>query len=52
MKKLMRLFRKEDGQSLVEYALIIALVSVALIVGLGALSTEIGATFTDIVTAL
>ena len=52
MKKLMRLFRTEDGQSLVEYALIIALVSVALIVGLGALSTEIGDTFTDIVTAL
>ena len=52
MKKLMRIFRTEDGQSLVEYALIIALVSVALIVGLGALSTEIGATFTTIVASL
>lgn len=52
MKKLMRLFKTEDGQSLVEYALIIALVSVALIIGLGALSTEVGNTFTDIVNAL
>ena len=52
MKKLMKLFRTEDGQSLVEYALIIALVSVALVVGLGGLSTEIQGTFTDIVKAL
>ena len=52
MKKLMKLFRTEDGQSLVEYALIIALVSIALVVGLTALSTGVEATFTDIIASL
>ena len=52
MKKLMKLFRKEEGQSLVEYALIISLVAVALVVGLTALSGGIGTTFTTIVGSL
>ena len=40
--------RREEGQTLVEYALIIALVSVALVAALTALKTDIGAVFTKI----
>ena len=42
----------ERGQGLVEYALIIALVSVALILGLQGLGTDIGSVFDEIGTAL
>ena len=42
----------ERGQGLVEYALIIALVSVALVAALGALSGGIDAAFDDVITAL
>jgi pilus assembly protein Flp/PilA len=42
----------ETGQTLVEYALIIALVSVALIVALGALTGDITGVFGKIGTAL
>jgi Flp pilus assembly pilin Flp len=42
----------EEGQGLVEYALIIALVSILLVGALGALSTGIGAQFTSIVTSM
>lgn len=52
MKKLMRIFRRDEGQSLVEYALIIALVAIALVAGLGALSAGISGTFDSIVTSL
>jgi pilus assembly protein Flp/PilA len=41
--------RDEDGQTLVEYALIIALVSIALVVGLQALEGGITGVFDDIV---
>jgi pilus assembly protein Flp/PilA len=40
-----RLRRDEDGQGLVEYALIIALVSVFLIAALKVLGTDIGEVF-------
>jgi pilus assembly protein Flp/PilA len=43
-----RLVKEEEGQGLVEYALIIALVSVLLVVGLTALKDGIAGTFTDI----
>ena len=43
---------REEGQTLVEYALIIALVSVGLIGALTALKTQIGDVFTAIGTAL
>ncbi|MDP9311081.1 MAG: Flp family type IVb pilin [Chloroflexota bacterium] len=38
-------FEQEEGQGLVEYALIIALVSAALVLALGALSTSIDGIF-------
>ncbi|HEX5940017.1 MAG TPA: Flp family type IVb pilin [Dehalococcoidia bacterium] len=40
--------RGEKGQGLVEYALIIVLVSVALVLALGTLATEIESVFTEI----
>jgi pilus assembly protein Flp/PilA len=40
---------QEEGQDLVEYALIIALVSIALVAGLGALAGGISGVFGDIV---
>lgn len=42
------LLSDESGQGLVEYALIISLVSVALVVGLSGLATNISSTFTTI----
>lgn len=44
--------RDDDGQTLVEYALIIALVSVGSILALGALSGSINGVFSDIQGAL
>jgi len=41
--------KNEEGQGLVEYALIIALVAIALVVGLGLLSNGINGTFTKII---
>ncbi len=52
MKTLRKLFKKDDGQSLVEYALIIALVAIALVVGLGTLQGGISDTFDTIVGSL
>ncbi len=43
-----KLWNDESGQGLVEYALIIALVSVVLVVALNALAIDIGAVFTKI----
>jgi pilus assembly protein Flp/PilA len=44
--------RETEGQGLVEYALIIALVSIALVAGLTALSGGIGGAFGTIVGSL
>ncbi|HUW32998.1 MAG TPA: Flp family type IVb pilin [Planctomycetota bacterium] len=52
MKTLRKLFKKDDGQSLVEYALIISLVAIALVAGLGVLQGGISDTFDMIVTSL
>ena len=41
--------REEEGQTLVEYALIIALVSIGLVAALTLLSTSIGNVFSNIV---
>ena len=44
--------RDEEGQTLAEYALILALIAIAVIVVLGLLGTEIGNIFTEITTEL
>ena len=49
---LKKLVKREEGQSLVEYALIIALVAIALVAGLTALQGNITATFASIAAAL
>jgi pilus assembly protein Flp/PilA len=52
LKKLMAKMQNEEGQGLVEYALIIVLVSIAVIVGLTALGTNVNSVFNNIVTKL
>ena len=46
------LMNREEGQDLVEYALVIALVSVAAVASLGPLANKIVATFSSISGAL
>ena len=43
---------KEEGQGLVEYALILVLVSIASIALMKTMSTQIGAVFTSVTSAL
>jgi pilus assembly protein Flp/PilA len=45
---LMRLWREEEGQDLVEYALLVALVALAAVVGMKALATAINNAFTTV----
>jgi pilus assembly protein Flp/PilA len=52
LEKMNALLVQEEGQGMVEYALIIALVAVVLIGGLQLLATDIGAVFTAIVNAI
>jgi pilus assembly protein Flp/PilA len=46
------IFRSEEGQSLVEYALIIALVAIVLVAGLTALGTGLNNTINSITSSL
>jgi pilus assembly protein Flp/PilA len=52
LKKLMAKMQNEEGQGLVEYALIIVLVSVALVASLGLLSDGISNAFSRAISAL
>ena len=45
MKLLKRLFREEEGASMVEYALLVALIAVVVLAALGPLGTAIRALF-------
>jgi len=48
MEIMKRLVQEEEGQGMVEYALIIALVSIGAVVVLGQFKTEIVGVFTNI----
>ncbi len=52
MKHLLRLWKEEEGQDLVEYALLITLISLALVVAMQGLATAIAATFATAVARL
>jgi len=52
LKKLMAKMQNEEGQGLVEYALIIVLVSIAAIITLTALGVKVSGVFTTITTSL
>jgi Flp pilus assembly pilin Flp len=52
MKKLIARFRREEGQALVEYALILGLISVVAIVSLGLIGTNVNAILDAIQAAL
>ena len=52
MKKFMELLKKEDGQGMVEYGLIIALIAVVVIVALGLLGGGLSTKFGEINTEL
>lgn len=52
MNLVKRLLAEEEGQGLVEYALIIALVAIVIVAGLTALQGGIAGTFTEIITHL
>ena len=43
---------REDGQALVEYALIVSFIAIAAIVALGLLSNGVNGIFTDIATKI
>jgi pilus assembly protein Flp/PilA len=51
-KKFIAKMQQEEGQGLVEYALIIVLVSIAVILALTALGTSVSTVFSTIVTSL
>ena len=49
---LLRLWSDDEGQDLVEYALLVALIGVALIAAMGALKTGISSAFSEAVSAM
>jgi Flp pilus assembly pilin Flp len=52
MKKLMRFFRDEEGVVMIEYALIAALIGLALIITLGLMTNAIQDMFNRIISTL
>ena len=52
MSSLLRRFvREDDGQDLVEYAMLIALIALAVVAGVGALATAINTQYNNISTS-
>jgi pilus assembly protein Flp/PilA len=51
-KFFLRFCREQDGQDLIEYALIVALIALAATAGMGAVATQINKGFTSIGTKL
>jgi pilus assembly protein Flp/PilA len=49
---LTRLWKEEEGQDLIEYALLIALIALAATVGMGSLANAINTEFTNLGTSL
>lgn len=47
-----RLWSEEDGQDLIEYALLVALVALAAVVGMNSLATAINSEFINLGTSL
>ncbi|MGB3399554.1 MAG: Flp family type IVb pilin [Candidatus Deferrimicrobiaceae bacterium] len=52
LHSLIMMFRDEEGQGLVEYALIIVLVSIAIITALSLLGTQVNTVFSQITSGL
>ncbi len=52
METLRRLWSDDEGQDLVEYALLVALVSIAAITILGTLGTQVSTAFSEAVSGL
>jgi len=50
--KMDELMRQEDGASLVEYGLLVALIAVVAIAGVTALGTNVGAKFSSLATTI
>jgi pilus assembly protein Flp/PilA len=48
----MRLLLDEEGQDLIEYALVVALIAFAAIAGMGSLANGINGAFTNLATSL
>ena len=51
-RRIAKLTRREDGQTMTEYALIIAVVAVAAVVALGALNSGVSSAITKVVNTL
>lgn len=50
--RVQNLTHREEGQDLIEYALVVALIAFAATAGMGTVATDINAAFTNIGTAL
>jgi len=48
MKKLINFFKEEEGASMVEYGLLVALIAIVAIVGVKLVGTELSSLFTDV----
>jgi pilus assembly protein Flp/PilA len=51
-RMLQNLMSSEDGQDLIEYALVVAMIAFAATAGMGSLATDINTAFTNIGTSL